>query len=300
MASQPRVSVLEELVESRDHQRLFVRSWRADRDMRAALAIVHGFNSHSGYYERFASDVSMCGIAAYALDLRGRGKSSGARFDVRRFAEFGNDVDTLLSTIREQQPSRPLFMLGQGAGAVVACLSALAHQQNLAGLICASIALEPFAHAAFLQVVKALAALTPRLPALRLRNERLSRDSLSVARMNMDPLIAGERQSARTIAEMLRANDRLRAAASRLSLPLLVLHGSADKVTRLSGSEYLHERAGSLDKTLQIFEGYYHDLINDQGHELVVERICQWIDARQSATAQRLQIGIEYINSGHD
>lgn len=268
MASQPRVSVLEELVESRDHQRLFVRSWRADHDMRATVAIVHGFNSHSADCERFATDVSLRGIAVYALDLRGRGKSSGSRFAVRRFAELGNDVDTLLSIVREREPSRPVFILGQGSGGVVAGLRALAHQQNLAGLICASIALEPAMNKAFLQGVKALAQWAPRSPGLR------------------------------TIAAMLRANDQLRATVSQLSLPLLVAHGSADEVTLPSGSEYLHERAGSRDKTLQIFEGYYHDLLNEQGHELVVDRICQWIDARVDATVDRLQISIEYINPG--
>ena len=297
MASQPRVSVLEEFVESRDHQRLFVRSWRPDHDVRVALAIVHGFNSHSACYERFAIDMAIRGIAVYALDLRGRGKSPGTRFDVRRFAEFIDDADTLLSTVRERYPSRPVFVLGQGVGGVVACLHALAGKQHLAGLICAGIALEPSVHAAFLQGVKAVAALAPRLPLLRLKHAWFSRDTHIVARMNADPFIMGERQSARTIAEMLRANDLLRAAVSQLSLPLLVLHGSADEVTLPSGSEYLHEHASSRDKTLQIFEGYYHDLINDQGHQLVVERICQWIDARLDATAHRMQIGIEYINA---
>ena len=97
---------------------------------------------------------------------------------------------------------------------------------------------------------------------------------------------------------MLRANEQLRAVVSQLSLPLLVLHGSADRLARPSGSEYLHEQAGSLDKTLQIFEGYNHDLIDAEGRELVAERIGQWIEARLDATVHRLKIGIEYINPG--
>lgn len=298
MSLQPAISSEEEFIESGDGRRLFLRSWRPQQEVRAALAIVHGFNSHSAYYDRFGIVMASRGIAAYAFDLRGRGKSSGERFHVRQFADYVEDMDALVSVIRAREPALPLFMLGHSAGGVAASAYALEHPQGLAGLICESFALDAPARAAELLVLRALAVLAPRLPVLRLRNERFSRDEQFLARMNDDPLIRGERQSSGTLVAMIRASARLRASVSRLSLPLLILHGSADTVTRPSGSEYLHEHAGSRDKTLQIFEGYYHDLLNDQGHELVVERIYQWIDARLRADGHRTQIGIAYINAG--
>jgi alpha-beta hydrolase superfamily lysophospholipase len=94
----------------------------------------------------------------------------------------------------------------------------------------------------------------------------------------------------------IRARNQLRSSLAQLSLPLLLLHGSADTVTLLSGSEHMHERSASPDKTLQIFEGYYHDLINDPGHEEVTERILQWIGDRLNPE-HRNQIGIAYINA---
>ncbi|HEY5809655.1 MAG TPA: lysophospholipase [Povalibacter sp.] len=290
------ISNNEEFIESGDRQQLFVRSWRPDHNVRAALAIVHGFNSHGAYYEHFANAMANRGIAVYAVDLRGRGQSSGPRFDVQQFSDYVDDVHALVSTVRAREPSRPVFLLGHSAGGLIACEYALYHQQDLAGLICESFALDVPAPAAVLRIVRALAIIAPRVPVLTLSNVWFSRDESVVARMNNDVLIKDERQPARTVAAMVRASTHLRTSVARFSLPLLILHGSADAVTLPSGSEYFHEHAGSRDKTLQIFEGYYHDLINDHGHEHVVGRIHQWIEARLGTTAQHTQIGIAYIN----
>jgi alpha-beta hydrolase superfamily lysophospholipase len=100
----------------------------------------------------------------------------------------------------------------------------------------------------------------------------------------------------RHFAAFIRARSRLRSSLAQLSLPLLVLHGSSDTATLPSGSEHMHGRSASPDKTLQIFEGYYHDLINGQGHEQVAERILRWIEDRLNPE-HRNQIGIAYINA---
>jgi len=298
MDSQNGMENHEEFIESVDGHRLLVRSWRPLAEARAMLAIVHGFNSHSAYYERFAGIIARAGIATFAVDLRGRGGSSGTRYFVRQFAEYVKDIEALVSTIRARAPALPLFLLGHGAGGLAACLYAVANQRVLAGLICESLALEMPAPAAGVQLLRALAFIAPRLPVLRLRSGRFSRDEQVVDRMNTDPLIQHERQSARTLVELIRVSSGLRASLKEIAVPLLILHGSADSVTLPSGSEFLHENASSRDKTLQIFEGYYHDLINDRGHEHVIQRICDWISDRLGSTSDRAQIGISYINNG--
>ena len=250
--------------------RLFVRSWTPQPDARAALAIVHDLNSHGGGYEQFALHLVERGIVVHALDLRGHGKSAGERQNVRHFSQYLDDIDALMSSDRVRQPFLPLFMLGHGAGGVAVSLYALMRQRDLAGLICESIALDLPASTTLFGWVRALAMIAPRLPVRGL--------------------------PARTVAALVRARNRLRSSLAHLSLPLLVLHGSADTVTFPSGSEHMHQCASSPDKTLQIFEGYYHDLINGQDHEQVRERILQWIEDRLNPE-HRNQIGIAYINA---
>jgi len=298
MDARSRAQDREEFIESVDGHRLFVRSWQPRSEPRATLAIVHDFHSHSAYYERFAGIIAGSGIATFALDLRGRGRSSATRYVVRHFAEYIKDIEALVGTIRARAPVLPLFLLGHGAGGLAACLYAVANQRILAGLICGSLALEVRIGAAELQILKALAFITPRLPISRWRSRQFSRDQQVVARMNRDPLIRHERQSALTMLELQRAGSGLRASLKEIVLPLLILHGSADSATLPSGSEFLHENASSRDKTLQIFEGYHHDLINDRGREHVIQRISDWISERLGPTSDRAQIGISYVNIG--
>jgi len=98
--------------------------------------------------------------------------------------------------------------------------------------------------------------------------------------MNADPLIAHEVQPTQTMAEMARADDRLKREFERITLPLLVLHGTEDKATKPAGSRTFVERAGSSDKTLKLYEGHYHDLLADLGKENVLADVKAWLDAR--------------------
>jgi alpha-beta hydrolase superfamily lysophospholipase len=98
--------------------------------------------------------------------------------------------------------------------------------------------------------------------------------------MNSDPLIAGENQAANTVAEMVRADEMLRKNFGRITLPVFILHGTLDKATKPSGSRFFHETAGSADKTLKLYEGHFHDLLNDVGKEKVLADIAEWIDRR--------------------
>ena len=98
--------------------------------------------------------------------------------------------------------------------------------------------------------------------------------------MNADPLIAHETQPTRTLAAMVRADERLKQGFPLVTLPVLILHGSADKATKPSGSQFFYDTAGSKDKTLKLYEGHVHDLLNDLGKEAVMADIKAWIDAR--------------------
>jgi alpha-beta hydrolase superfamily lysophospholipase len=104
--------------------------------------------------------------------------------------------------------------------------------------------------------------------------------------MNADPLIANESQPSETMAELARADELLEKSFEQITLPLLILHGTADKVTKSSGSEEFYERAGSSDKTLKLYEGHFHDLLADIGKEQVMADIQTWIDARLVTAAR--------------
>lgn len=276
LASRPR----EEHIEGAGGLKLFVRSWRPESPVRGVVAIVPGFNSHSGYYGWVGEQLAASGLAAYAVDLRGRGLSDGERFYVKHFADYVSDVDSLMALVRLREPGVPVFLLGHSAGGVVSCMYALEHQAELAGLICESFAYQVPAPDFALAVLKGLSHVVPHAHVLRLKNEDFSRDSAVVAAMNADPLIAHETQPALTVAEMARADERLKQEFPGMTLPVLIIHGTDDKATKPTGSQFFFDTAGSKDRTVRFYNGYFHDPLNDIGKEKVMADITSWIDTR--------------------
>src|SRR4051794_27341554 len=118
--------------------KIFTRTWLPEENAKGVIVIVHGLNSHSGYYQWVAGQFTDQGYGVYALDLQGRGQSEGERFYVESIYNFVNDVDTLVETAKASHPGLPVFMLGHSAGGVISCLYALEHQEKITGLICES------------------------------------------------------------------------------------------------------------------------------------------------------------------
>jgi acylglycerol lipase len=259
--------------------KIHVRTWSPDSPTRGVVIIVPGFNSHSGYYTWVAEQLLRSNLSVYAVDLRGRGESDGERFYVEKFADYVSDVELCVALAKFQHPDLPLFLLGHSAGGVVACMYTLERGSDLAGLICESFAHQVPAPDLALAILKGLSYIAPHAHVLKLKNEDFSRDAQVVASMNADPLIADETQPTQTVAEMVRADERLKNEFGRIQLPVLILHGTEDKATKPSGSQLFHERAGSTDKTLKLYDGHYHDLLNDVGKELVMADIQAWLEA---------------------
>jgi acylglycerol lipase len=262
--------------------KLHVRSWPAVGSARGTVMIVPGFNSHSGYYEGVAAAMTSRGLSVFAVDLRGRGQSDGERFFVQSFDDYVSDVGALAVLAKSRATGLPIYLLGHSAGGVVACLYAVEHQVELAGLICESFAFRVPAPDFALAALKGLSHIAPHAHVLHLKNEDFSRDPDVVARMNADPLIAHETQPTSTVAAMVRADERLAQEFPRIRLPLLILHGTADRATRPQGSEQFFGQAGSTDKTLKLYEGAFHDPLNDVDRQTVLADILSWLDARLS------------------
>jgi alpha-beta hydrolase superfamily lysophospholipase len=256
---------------------IFFRSWDPKEQPRAVVVICHGVNSHGGQYiwpaEQFAAD----GLAVFAIDLRGRGRSEGDRFYVDDIADYVADLAELIRIAKLRHPGLPVFLLGHSAGGVVSCTYTLDNQAELAGLICESFAFRVPAPKFALAIIKGLSSIAPKLPVLKLKNEDFSRDPMAVKVLNSDPLIAKEVQPAKTVAALVRADERMEREFPTITIPVFIMHGTADKATVPSGSQFFFDTVGSKDKTLKLYEGHFHDLLNDIGKESVIADMKAWI-----------------------
>ena len=260
--------------------KIATKSWKPAGKPRAVMVLVHGFNAHSGYMEWPAEQFAAAGLAAYALDLRGRGKSEGERFYVEEFSDYLADVNTLVSQARSENPGLPVYVLGHSAGGVIASSYVFEHQEEIAGLVCESFAFDVGLPHLVQLALQGVSHIAPHVHVFSLNNADFSRDPKAVERMNNDPLIAKESQPAETASEMLKAAERLKANMPHFKVPVFIIHGTADKATRPAGSQYFYDHAGSADKTLRLYEGHFHDLLNDVDKEKVMADIQAWLDAR--------------------
>ncbi len=113
---------------------LFVQSWSPDAAARGAVVLLHGLAEHSGRYAELVARLVDRGLAVYALDHRGHGRSPGPRANVGRFAWLVADAATRLATVRAELPGRPVVLLGHSLGGAIALATALAHPDLVTAL----------------------------------------------------------------------------------------------------------------------------------------------------------------------
>ena len=273
----------EQWLEGKGGLKIFTRHWRPAGVPKAALVICHGVNSHGGQYLRAGEEFAAAGFAVTALDLRGRGRSEGERFHVEDVADYVSDLSQAIELAKSHDPGLPCYLLGHSAGGVVSVTYALDYQDRLAGLICESFAFRVFAPDIALSLLKGASHILPDLPALKLKMKDFSRDPAWVAELLADPYTQDETQPVETVAALVRAGDRMEKEFGTITLPVLIMHGTADKATRPDGSQEFFDHAGSADKQLILYQDYYHDLLNDLGREQVMADVIGWIEARLPA-----------------
>lgn len=264
-----------------DGLRLNVRRWESEETAKALLVVIHGIVEHSGRYAEMAYALNRASIAVWAPDLRGHGQSSGDRVWVDRFDRYAEDLARVAAEARDCHPGLPLFLFGHSMGAMVAlrCLSVLPETPKGAILSAPPISV---AENVFPWLRKLAAFGSRWFPKLRLvrMGTSLSRDPEVVAQFRNDPLVFHGRIPTRTGAEILRVADHMRRSASEVTIPLLILQGTADALVSPEATEAFYHAAGSGDKTLRLYPDLYHDLPREPENEEIYQEIIHWIRGR--------------------
>jgi acylglycerol lipase len=258
---------------------IFTQQWQPDAP-RGGVLLVHGYGEHSGRYAHVAEHLAAHGYAAFALDLRGHGRSAGRRVMVRRFGDFVADVATYAAQLRADHPDLPLFVYGHSMGSLVTLLFAAEHQPDLAGLITTGTALEVDGVGPLMErVLGGLARIVPTarlIPALAA--DAISRDPEVVEAYQNDPLVSSGNIRLRLGLELLEARRQCIDVLPALHLPYLALHGSDDLLTPPGAVEVLRAQYGGPELTVRVYDGLYHEVHNEPEHAQVLDTITTWLD----------------------
>ena len=251
----------------------------------ASVVIAHGLGEHGGRYRRVAEHLVEHGCATYAIDHRGHGKSAGPRALVDRFDNAVADLDQLIDQVRKARPNVPLFLLGHSMGGGLALDYAIAHQDKLDGLLLSGPAVVlDGAPPAMLVISKILSVLAPSLGVFSVDPSLVSRDPAEVAAYVSDPLNFHGKAPARTMGEIVRFVEGLPARLPQVTLPVLLMHGTEDKLAGAGGSELVYRSIRSQDKTIKLYDGFYHEIFNEfpADRARVFAELSGWIEAHIS------------------
>ena len=258
----------------------------------AVVFIAHGFGEHGGRYEHLARVLTTTlGVAVFCLDHQGHGASEGERAHVENFEDFSSDFLAHAQAMLRQRGRTwqeiPCFLLGHSMGGAIALQAALRAQATgevtLAGVAVSGplLALDPQAASPPLKAVaRVLGRVLPKLGVTAIDSSLVSRDAAVVEAYDNDPLVYHGPTRAGLGLGILEVVEQLQSAAHLFELPLLLMHGSADKLCAPEGSDAFYRSASSADKTIKHYEGLFHEIFNEPEREQVIGDLAAWLRAR--------------------
>lgn len=262
--------------------RLFERAWLPAQAPKAVLVLVHGYAEHSGRYDYVGRRFAEAGYATHALDQRGHGRADGERALVSSMDEFLDDLDVFIARTRAKYAARtPMFILGHSMGGAIVALHAIERRPDVRGVLLSGAAAaggDKLGMRGWLLVK--LGRLFRKLPLIKLDGSAVSRDPEIVRLYDSDPLNYRGRMKAGLLSALIVGSQRIARGRGALAYPLLVMHGTEDALVPSFASTNLYEAAASQDKTLRLYEGLYHEILNEPERDRVVADIVEWMDAR--------------------
>lgn len=264
-------------IESADGTRIAYRAWpRAGAAI--TFAVVHGLGEHAGRYEEFAEGMARHGMATFAVDLRGHGKSPGQRGHLDSWSQWTDDASAFVRQV-ETETEGEVVPVGHSFGGVTMLSTVLAGKlPNSRRFIVSSPALKVKIPVPAWKI--ALGEATSKvMPKLALDNEvdprLVSRIPEVIEAYRADPLVHSK-ISSRLYTEWQAATRYILEHAGEIAIPFLILAGTADGLIDPAGSEELHRKSAAQSQ-LKLFQGRFHEPFNDLGNEEVFAVIAGWL-----------------------
>jgi acylglycerol lipase len=261
--------------------KIYYQAWLPEAECKAVLLVVHGLAEHSGRYMNVVNHFVPLGYAVYGIDHLGHGKSEGTRVYVERFTDYTDTLKIYFDMIRTWRPDKPIVLVGHSLGGLIGVLYLLEHQDELAGAVLSGPLVKMAGDISPLVVFmgKLLSVLMPKAGLTALIAEGISRDPAVVQAYVNDPLVYTGKITARLAGELVAATHCITAESAKITLPLLIVQGSEDKLVDPAGAKILYDTVRSTDKTLKIYEGFHHEVFNEPERAQVLGDVEAWLTA---------------------
>lgn len=245
---------------------------------KAVVAFVHGMGEHGARYAPIAEVFAAAGMASMAYDRRGHGRSEGKRGHTISFAAFIAEIKVLITQAKAAYPGIPVFLYGHSMGGNLVLNYLIEEHVEVDGVIASA----PWIDLAFkpspikLQMGKLVRSL---LPGISMKNdlnpEHISRDPAEVQAYINDPLVH-DQITPNTGVFMLNKAEELQSFSGEIKVPLLIMHGTADKVISYDAAKAFSERVTG-PVAFKTWEGGYHEIHHDPNKAEVITFAKDWL-----------------------
>lgn len=262
-----------------DRKKIFYRFLVPD-DPVAFGIIIHGYGEHSGRYEHVMQQLKTRNFATFVPDHRGHGHSARTLGDLESIDKVIEDIHELHLQVLEKYSVDSFFILAHSMGALLGILYALRYQDNINGIVLSApmIIVPDYISPVARKLSAAISRVLPNLPIQEFDDTVVCRDPEVIEKSQKDPLCYHGRIRVRTGTEMMKGLEYANAHLAEIKVPALILQGSADKTLPLESSALVYDKISSEDKTIKIFEGLYHEIMNEPEKVEVIDFIADWIE----------------------
>jgi len=277
------------LYSGKNATKLYYSAWRSDKT-KALFVLLHDLGGHSDRFSSMISYFENKNLSFYAADFRGHGKSEGKRGDSDTVLTFVYDIKCLMNSISAKYPGVPVFLVGEGFGAMIALRYSLVYQRDLSGLVLLSPLVKPSNKnsSLFLLGARIASVFSDSFSfSTNVSPENLTKDKEEIEKIKSDKLIH-DRISVRLFDELYKNSQFCLDRASDIRLPILILTGTADDLSDVSSIEELFAALGSSDKRFEKYDGLYHEIMNELERERmkVLNDVKKWVQDKVSGSAQ--------------
>lgn len=267
-----------QFIETFDSRKLFLHRDLID-DPKAVLIIVHGLNEHQGRYDYFAGRLNGEGFSVYRFDNRGHGRSDGAQSYIEDFNTYLKDADTVYELVKNENPELPIFMLGHSMGGFIAAGYGVKYPGKLEGQILSAAATNKLD--AFSELEALSLADNPDLKLPNELGELVSRSAYVVDDYKKDPYVSDF--TTLKLMKVVFIDQGIAWLVSKLNeykYPVLILHGEGDQIVDPDCSVKFYDLIAAQDKSLKTYPELYHEILNSEEKEVVINDILGWLEER--------------------
>jgi len=266
---------------NKDAQSIFYRAFVPEKP-KALLVLVHGLGEHSAKYGYFGESAYEKGMAFFAYDQRGHGRSDGPRCHADNFGDLMEDLRQFVEIAKIGSLCDKVFIVGLSMGGLTSLLFSIKYGGMIRGTVVSAPVLRFMHPPSGIEegIVEILALLCPSLTTPnRIPFEYLSHDT-ELINETKDDRYSQRVISFRMFTEAKRSAAYVLGNAAAINVPVLLLHGTEDKVIDPAGTKELFRKISSGDKEIKFYDGLYHELLRETGRQEIIDHILDWIAKR--------------------